>query len=150
MLRAIKPDEGLRTTQRIPGERPDDLTPLTDSNWVANVLGMLEQDARTTTSQSSATGAASFTRAPGAEMGGTGAPWAASALTNNAMNGRRQVAPGVSLPVRTPMLPQPQAAPITSTASPSVGASAQTQSPQAKGRKAWQGLGTKLEVARLG
>lgn len=28
--------------QRLPSEKPHDLTPLTDSNWVANVLGMLD------------------------------------------------------------------------------------------------------------
>jgi type 2A phosphatase activator TIP41 len=110
--------------QRLPRERPDDLTPLTDSNWVANALGMLENDRP---SASTARPVPSVTSA-------TGAPWAA------ASQARQQIAPGVSIPVRTPLSMPPAPAALPSTGIEAAGESS---------RKKWKGIGTRLEVAVL-
>lgn len=120
----------LARLQRLPRERPDDLTPLTDSNWVANALGMLENDRATAA------------RPPAGAATGTAAPWAASA---SASPSRQQIAPGVSIPIRTPVPVQQQQ---TATPSP---APAGGRAPQEDGGKKakWKGLGTRLEVASL-
>lgn len=82
--------------QRLPWERPDDLTPLTDANWVANMLGMLEQY------QSSPVGKISSTAAP---------------RNARLSEDRVQIAEGVSIPNRMPTVLQTSAVAETSSES---------------------------------
>lgn len=67
---------------RLPREQAEDLTPLTDPNWVATNLGMLEQ----TSSELPAGGGAAISVSP--------------------TSSRRAVAAGISVPVRHPVVAQ--------------------------------------------
>jgi hypothetical protein len=145
--------------QRLPPERADDLTPLTDHNWVANVLGMLEKEvAATPLSSSGALGVLSNTSASTARpLTSIGAPWANQT--------RRQVAPSVTVPLRYPLQTMQTTnstpsvrAPIVTTpiqASPSFPAPSstalqlKTTLPRHGAKRPWGGLGTTLQVATL-
>lgn len=148
-------------TQRLPGERPDDLTPLTDSNWVANVLGMLEiqkasPSGRPETVAPSPSPSSSFSSSPPVLTSSTAAPWATAA---GYTSGRRQVAPGVSVPLRSPVLP-PQPPPPPMKAQQAITHAQQQQGPGAQINQGgdqskpqlktkWPGLGVKLYRAVL-
>lgn len=124
--------------QRLPRERADDLTPLTDHNWVAGVLGMLEKEASITSRPGSASLALGGRAAPMATVSeaSTSAPWTAA---------RRQVLPNVSLPVRVTASP---AQVLTVTESEQQ--QQQPTMPFAHGaQRPWSGLGTHLELSKL-
>ncbi|KAK9899918.1 TIP41-domain-containing protein [Cystobasidium minutum MCA 4210] len=124
--------------KRLPRERADDLTPLTDHNWVAGVLGMLEKEASITSRPGSASLALGGRAAPMATVSeaSTSAPWTAA---------RRQVLPNVSLPVRVTASP---AQVLTVTESEQQ--QQQPTMPFAHGaQRPWSGLGTHLELSKL-
>ncbi|CAD6575661.1 MAG: hypothetical protein CYPHOPRED_005760 [Cyphobasidiales sp. Tagirdzhanova-0007] len=121
VIREVKGKEAAYSDvkKRLPQERPDDLTPLTDSNWVANVIGMLEIKRHSPGGSSSS------------EEAIISAPWA----TNAAGPGRKLVAPGVSVPFRSPD--------TFGSRSPKIPKDDQRE------KVNWKGIGTTVQVATL-
>lgn len=62
-------------TKHLPRERADDLTPLTDHNWVANTLGMLEKNSANTEIKQTKHHLAGPTAGTSTFDGSTAAPW---------------------------------------------------------------------------
>ena len=94
--------------QRLPVDKKDDLTPLSDPNWVASILGLLE------TTQLHAPSAPSPS------------PSSISAYVASSAAPPRTIAPGIELPNRTPgaarsPLPSPVAPSPPSSAWPGLG-----------------------------
>jgi hypothetical protein len=131
------------------------MTPLTDHNWVANVLGMLQSEGKrsginaASVTSSLQRGGAS-THAPGSAMGGSGstaAPWA--------QNRRQGVSSNIALPDRITGQGVPMPARVNASNEGNEPAklsslSENDASSQLHGAKRqWPGLGMSLQVFQL-
>jgi type 2A phosphatase activator TIP41 len=148
---AIRSSRFNTQTQCLPSDRKDDLTPLTDPEWVARILGMLESDR-----PPNPPSPPSFIAPDNQRLSSqTRAPWISTPqLPNQRKSGQTVKVDWVSAPQNTAtQSAADRGAAATSQTSASSSSSSRTPNNISSGSKLrqgrWKGLATKLEVAHL-